>query len=179
MNRIFAETADYARAELIDVMSGVVTRFPSLRHISENLDSPSHVSARWRHSSVPAAAITNWVSYAGIAESGRRPKDYPEAAILGISKEEVDAYAAEHGGQHAVAYVLGSRVIIGTMLEDEIFGVSEDGEQYRVAMGIGKGVLQATAGLYLPHKRLWVPSAPIEDMGRMPADQVPVTVPFL
>jgi hypothetical protein len=175
----FYSSLDRSRAEVQERLSALTVVLPTIRKVNEQ--KQEHVSVQWLHARKRAETITNWRVYPGIRTAGRTPKGYPEAAIIALSKAETDAEQARRDGSvHAVAYKLGSTVMVGAMLDQEIFGIEDNNRCYRVAMGIGKDALTVTAGLWTSETReLWVPNAVIEDGGRVSADAVPIDVPFL
>ena len=99
------------------------------------------ISFRWRHARIPTDSIENWASFEGNQSSGWTPPNYKEAGILLIDKQSLDEEQVKHGGKQAVAYALGTTVMIGYGQSPFLFAHNKmEEDRYIIAMGIGKGV---------------------------------------
>jgi hypothetical protein len=162
----------YMDAEGKALFSSISTIFRPSRLIVEPWTP--HVSVRWRHARIAATSLTNTVTFEGLRDHTVLPCDFPEVGVIAISKEETDREQRDNGGIHAVAYALGSTVMVGVMEKREIFQILADEDQYAVAMGIGHSDLIATSGLWSPDtKQLWTPETSIVDKGRYAVGQQP------
>ena len=145
-------------------------------------DSPNHISTRWHVAKEAANDIKGWVAFEPNRAAGRTPRQYPEAGVISVGYRDLEQFVdyfdeAEREAKYAVAYKLGTAVMVGTMPEDQTFGRSTD--RYQVAMRIGSGVLEATAGVWLPDSRsLVVPQDGARADGRMPVSEVPQSIPL-
>lgn len=160
---------------------GVGSRFKGDHaHIGfTHLDStPPHQAAiTWRHARIPADSISNWVSYPGQDESGRLPPNYNEFGVLNIDKQLLQDYLFVHGGRHAVAYALGSTVMVGVTLKTHMFSIERDDDaNLQVAMGIGKKVLNATAGILKWDNTFVTGPDLISEGPRMARQELPVSL---
>ena len=148
---------DIVVARALTVGSAVGAYVPALRCAITGQQSPNHVDARWMVASERADSIEDWVEFPAYSQSGRTPRSYRRAAVLELNKAIFDTVREQIGGVHAVAYGLGSAAMVGVMETRSTFEPNpDDPENYQVAMGIGRGVLRATAGLWLGDRRDFV-----------------------
>jgi hypothetical protein len=121
---------------------------------------PAYVAMSWFPGKLATNSIDNWLTFYGDMDSSRLPSGYKRAGIISFDKEPIDDEQYFYGGRHAVAFALGSAVMIGLAHnpEAEIFG-SEPGndKRYATAMRIGKGTLQATVGIWSDKKGFLAP----------------------
>ena len=137
----------------------------------------SFISLRWQHARVPAEDITNWVEFPGDPEAGWLPRSYHKAGIILFDREKMDTARNEYGGEHAVAYALGSAVMYGISHEKEIFRQKKDDEaNYAIAMGIGKGVLSAVPGIWTPDRGFFAPDVSARAEEIVLTDRIPVGI---
>ena len=179
---------DGAAAELLTFGSAVTSLLPERANFIGKADTPSYTPVRWHHLRKPAESVGGqWVSYEGIGSAGNTPRNYAAAAIILVDRETMDAALRGHDEDNmhpAVAYKLGTAVMVGASSKYKILGLEhEDDPDYKVAMRIGKGPLDAQVAIetqYVGKRRLYLP---LEEGVRagpvMPIAEVPDTVPLV
>jgi hypothetical protein len=176
---------DRAYAELLTIGSTIASGLPArLNHIGK-ADTPSYRPFRWHHARIPFDINRGlWVHYDGISSSGITPSNYGAAAIILVDREQMDRLRSRHpDGNDSVSYRLGTTVMRGTSSKYELLGLeNEDDEDYKTALRIGKGPLDARierqefphiGNYYIPLNR-GVRSGPV-----VPISEVPDTIPLL
>jgi hypothetical protein len=125
----------------------------------------------------------------GDPKAGRLPRNWHNAAILGVSRGDLARLGAhdqvsQHYAKDAVAYEADGVVRVGINPEsDHIFGGLTSGENngdkmLAVAMRLGRGPLKAAMGHYQPdEERLLIPEGIVVLDQSMPVSQIPVHYP--
>ena len=123
---------------------------------------------------MPADDIEDWVRFEGNKKSGRLPSDYLDAGILQIDESKMRDLISVRGGREAVAYRLGSAVMIGYAEHSTLFSNDpQDKTKRQVAMGIGKGELDATVGVWTWENQFATLQGLATKGRRMPTGNVP------
>lgn len=121
--------------------------------------SPNYVQLDWRSKGIDAH-VPKTVKVPGNLEAGRLARNWPTAAILAINEEELKELAQldPNEYQQAVAYVSEGIVHVGTRpnaesgYAEKLFARYSD-EELAVAMRVGRGTLEAAAGIWIPKER--------------------------
>lgn len=179
---------DSVMAEFLSLGSAISELTHEGKNFVGKADLASYKALRWRHLALPVGRVGGqWASYEGFRGSGVTPNKYGAAAIILVDRESMDAALRKHSADHAqqaVAYRLGSAVMVGTSTDHKLLGLEhEDDADYKVAMRIGKGPLDAQVAIethYYGSKRLFLPldkgvrSGPI-----IAIPEVPPSVPLV
>jgi hypothetical protein len=143
---------DTLAANLLSAGSTLASVFPARLNFIGRADAPSYTPVRWSHWPRPADELRDtWAEFEGIETAGRTPRHYGQAAILLVDREKMDQLRGRgHPRRYdAVTYGLGSAVMVGMSFKHEILGLEHaDDVDYRVALRIGKGPLEAGVGVY-------------------------------
>lgn len=138
-----------------------------------------YVPVSWYLARNSVNALRGWEEIDGFEESGLRPAHYRRAAIMGIEQDVMDDLQVREGGEHALAYALGSAVMVAA-LPDGFGYESDDPGRYKVADRVGKGMLLTVPGLWIADERRIVTSEEALHVVRVvPTEEVPSTVPML
>lgn len=119
-------------------------------------NSPFYRPVRWRYASQTDARSIDWLDYEPRTEGGiPRPRNFKAIAQLSIPKQAFREVKQGLDVHQAVAYKLGeSAVMVGLNergLSHKLFdGDPGDSDRYAVGMRIGRGVLHAAMGVYVP-----------------------------
>jgi hypothetical protein len=124
--------------------------------------------------------VRDWAEFKGDPGAGSIPSRYRKAAVLTLDKTVQDERQKMRGGQHAVAFALGTAVMVGALPEGQTFGQDpEDDERYMVSLRIGRDALRATAGLWSSGCLLEVPKGTLVDKSELPVEHVPDYMPLV
>ncbi len=144
--------------------------------------APNHVPTRWHVARETVDDIDGWTRIPGDLKSGPIPRLYKMAGVLSMDAESLDELnehveAVQREARQAVAYKLGDAVMVGVMPEGQQFRRQRD--RYEVAMRIGPGALEATAGLWVQgDQALLVPDSGINVEQRLHVTEVPRDIPL-
>lgn len=140
---------DRLMADALSAGSAVAELFPWLGTAVGHQNKPPQLAARWRHANLASQTVDSWQSFEGSHLSSRMPRGYPRVALIAIEKTVLDEFQASLGGQQAVAYALGSTVMVGTVEKQTRFlgDYPDDPSRYAVGMRIGQGPLHAAIAL--------------------------------
>lgn len=170
-------------ADMLDMGSAITERWPRVgKLIGGAPNVRSYTPVRWRHARMAVVADGDWAEFEAAPESGKTPRNYRMAAILNVDSQKLDRAQEYYGGTHAVAYALGTAIMVGVMPENKSFSTeSEPDEAYAVAMRIGRGVLRATAGLWLSEGAIIVPAGSVHKapIPTMPVEHISVDIPLV
>lgn len=177
---------DYIQAEALSLGSSVAAALPDKLNFTAKTanETPSAITARWRHLRRPADTVHNWTSFEGTGQNEQLPRNFSLAAIIRVDRERMDGLLRRHRpARHAVVYRLGSTVMMGTS-RHEILGLqNETEEEYTFAMGIGKNQLDVSVGVAYPITERSYTFQELTSGVRkgdiMPTAEVPHDVPFI
>jgi len=179
---------DRLMANALSAGSAVANILPEKLNFTVNNTAPSSTPVRWQHLGKPAEGIrADWVKHEGDETAGLLPRNFNLAAIILIDREEMDNRLSVNGSKPAVAYKLGSAVMLGHSSEYQILGLENpDDEDYRVAMGIGKGPLEAGAGVVFRGGNSYYAGMMYDPLVKgvrqgsiVPIPEVPPSIPYL
>lgn len=122
-------------------------------------DAPAYLRLEWFRLDVDPGSL-HWArEVEGDPEAGRLPRNWNNAAILGVGKDDLAGMSAHEPGagqwaKDAVAFESDGVVRVGINPEgDRIFGgTTQTGQEgmLTVAMRLGRGPLRATMGHFQP-----------------------------
>ena len=145
---------DRAWAEIQTLGSRFASHSPKLGAQVRGDQQAQYIPLRWFHARQTVSSIRGWLEFAPDDSGGRLPRNYRGAATILLETAALDGYLNNYpDGREAVAYRLGkTAVMVGTHPAGaDIFSDSLDGSsQLAIAMRIGRGPLQAVAGLWSP-----------------------------
>lgn len=168
---------DQVKAEALGVGSALHGQFVQMGDVRFDNKYPTHEPFRWRHARMSADSISDWVEFEGNKDSGWLPSEYLEAGILEIDRNRMNDVLCVHGGREAVAYKLGSTVMVGHSDKSPLFSRDPENSRNRqVAMCIGKETLAATVGVWTYRNEFISAPAIVTKGNRIPTRQVPTWV---
>lgn len=168
--------SDHLTAGVLSAASSITHRFPGLEHALMKPDVVKFVPVRWHRLPLSATDL-DWVSADGHGKSGRLPKKYLRSAVISADVWSSDCSMSQSPLRPAVAYRLGSAVVVGVLDNENTFGVApDDPNRDVVAMGIGKGVLDAAMGLWTPDRE-FIPASDVRMDGTYPNQELPAYIP--
>ena len=166
MKRHDVNRSDHLKAGILSAASAVVHSSQALEQRFMNPGVPNYEGLRWRRSYANAASI-DWVEVPAYEASGNLAKDYQQSAVLtstvdNLSRLRADFSCNDELPRDAVAYRLGTAVMVGVFNAGQYFGLHPaERDVEMVAFGVGKGVLNASMGIWtLGHD--FVPSPNVE-----------------
>src|ERR1019366_8818813 len=103
MARFFQAASIAANRSL--VLSNLITEpYPKIASYKSVLWFPGHIAT---------SSIDKWVTFAGDRDAGHLPSQYKRAGVIIFERAPIDDEYRQSGGRHAVAFALGSAVMIG------------------------------------------------------------------
>lgn len=117
--------------------------------------SPAYIQIHWKKQPQIDPLSLTTRTMPGDKNASRIPvaRHWKTAAVLGASPKQLDASVTDNEEKRpAVAYIADGLVRVGVLPEDQGFGLAghEDHPYYAVAMRVGRGVLTAALGYWLP-----------------------------